>query len=80
MPGYLYYIMLEVVSDAAMRVFREPAVQLMKEVAALDSGPVGSAAGLYGRVQGGEGWREVEVIGGWTPTVLLVLWLGMDPS
>ena len=33
MPGYLYYIMLEVVSDAAMRVFREPAVQLMKEVA-----------------------------------------------
>jgi len=29
---YLYYIMLEVACDAAMRLFREPIVQVMKEV------------------------------------------------
>ena len=28
---------------------------------ALDGGAVGLAAGLYGRVQGGKGWRQVQM-------------------
>jgi hypothetical protein len=71
--------MLEVACDAAMRLFREPIVQVMKEVVEwlLLTGVLwGWRPGYmeeYKAVRAGVKSRRI-------PTILLVLWLGIDPS
>lgn len=79
MRGYLYYIMLEVACDAAMRLFREPIVQVMKEVVEWLLLTVVLWVWRPGYM---EEYKAVRagVKSRWIPTILLVLWLGIDPS